>query len=213
MILATYLLSALATALAWTLARRSVEHRPVAYLLSAGLAVDLVRRALRISYILPVVRSMRGQPLSGLPLVASHVNDALFLIWPAALAACALFVFMKRKPWPVLAAYTATIAGLVFFHPYESTGMLGRVFTSFQLVCVVASLGFAATWYLSPSTERTSTAQASVTVIVAGELATFVGAWRVGVFDNWHISQILYLLLYAVLSVMQGGFLWQSRSR
>lgn len=213
MIEALYGLSAVAMVLAWTLARRSAEHRPIAWLLSAGLGVDLARRALRTFYIVPVIRPLRGHPLTGLPLAVSHVNDALFLTWPAALAACALVVYLGRRPWPAAMAWLAVVAGLVAFHPYESTGMLGRALTGAQLAGVAVALGCAATWYLSTSRAPTTTAQASLAVIIGSELATLVGSWRVGVFDNWHVSQILFLLLYVLLVVLQGGFLWSSRSR
>ncbi len=213
MIPALYALSALATVLAWLQARRSAEHRPIAWLLSAGLAVDLVRRALRTFYIVPVIRPLRGHPLTGVPLAVSHVNDALFLTWPAALAACALVVYVGRRPWPAGVAWGTVVAGLVVLHPYESTGMLGRTLTASQLLAVIVALGCAATWYMRPSRELTTTAQASLAVIVAGELASMTGAWRIGVFDDWHVSQILYLLLYVLLVALQGGFLWQSRSR
>jgi hypothetical protein len=213
MIAALYGFSALATVLAWTLARRSAEHRPVAWLLTTGLAVDLARRALRTFYILPVIRPLRGHPLTGVPLAVAHVNDALFLTWSAALAACAMVVYLGRRLWAAVAVWAAVVAGLVAFHPTESSGTLGRVFTAAQLGSLAAGLGCAATWYLSESRAPTTTAQASLGVIIAGELATLVGSWRIGAFDNWHISQILYLLLYMLLGVLQGGFLWQSRSR
>src|SRR5262245_22335748 len=96
---AFYVASAIATSLAWALARRKPEHRPIAYLLTASLASDLGQYALR-PLLLHWIAALGDATWTGWPRVAAHAYQALFMVWPAALAATALVVFLGRKPWP-----------------------------------------------------------------------------------------------------------------
>ncbi len=34
------------------------------------------------------------------------------------------------------------------------------------------------------------------------------GSWRVGVFADWHLTQLAYLVMYVVVIAIQGGYLW-----
>jgi hypothetical protein len=207
-----YALSALATVLAWTLARRNRTHRPIAWLLSASLGSDLVRHALRVLYVIPVLAPLRGGArLSGWPYAVAIINDALFLVWPASIVACVVAVFLRRRAWPVAVAYAVVVAAFAAFHPRESTGTLGRAHNACELLALTVAIGAGATWYRE-SEEPTSTAHTTLGVIIAGELATVVGSWRLGVFDHWPISQALYLVLFIMISALQGGYLWQSRT-
>src|SRR5271170_1747470 len=118
MIVALYALSVLATVLAWTLARRSAEHRPIAYLLTVGLASDLAVKALRWFYLNDVI-ARRGVDVRwlGVERAAGHATDALTMTWPAALVGAALVVFLARRPWPALAGYVVAVSVLVITHP------------------------------------------------------------------------------------------------
>src|SRR4051812_1163686 len=92
----TYALSLTATALAWGIARRHVEHRPIAMLLSLGLASDVGRRLLNIA-----VLSTPG-PYAGTARVAYHIEQALYLAWLAGVTATSLRLFIPRRPlWPI----------------------------------------------------------------------------------------------------------------
>jgi len=208
---ALYALSALATALAWMLARRRAEHRPVAVLLTVGLGADVAQRTLRTFYLGAVTQRLGADiPWTGLARLAATFFHALFLAWPAALLGAALVVFLRRGAWPAGAAYAAGIAWIVVVHPIAGNGSLAQALTAAQLAAVLASLGCGLTWYLRPTTEPTSTAQAALALIIGVELTTLAFAWRTGIFANWHLSQAIYVVMYAVLTILQGGFVWQS---
>ena len=86
----SYVLSVTATVLAWPVARRRPEHIPIAALLTYGLASDLTRRLLREHILAPGYAALAGAPATGWLRVALNIEQALFLGWPAGLAAVAL---------------------------------------------------------------------------------------------------------------------------
>jgi hypothetical protein len=211
MILVLYLLSVVATGLAWTLARKRPEHKPIAVLLSIGLGTDLARRALRALYLGEAIKRLGSDtPWTGPERIAAIVSHALFLAWPAAMTGAALTVFLGRRAWPVVVAYAALITAIVIVHPIAGNGSLGRMLTAAQLASVAVSIGCGLTWYLSRSTKPTSTAQAALSLIVGVEASTIAFAWRAGIFVSWNLTQAVYVVLYVVLAIMQGGFVWQS---
>jgi hypothetical protein len=144
--------------------------------------------------------------------VASHVYQALFMAWPAALAATALVVFLGRKPWPVMACYALTIATVVALHPKARDGSLPRVYTAVQMAGLLVAVGSAAMWYLSSRRTRTraTTAHAALMFILSVEVPSVAGAWRIGLFANWHLAQIASLIMFVTQIILQGVFLWSS---
>jgi len=90
-------LSGVATALAWHLARERPDHRPVAALLTLGFISDLARQALRIAVFLPARERFAGAPYTGWTRVAADADNALALAYPAAIVAGALWVFLRRR--------------------------------------------------------------------------------------------------------------------
>lgn len=208
MIVALYVLSALATALAWVLARRRAEHRPVAVLLSVGLASDVAVKLIRRFYLDTQIAQLGVDARwTGAPRRVAVLVHALFLAWPAALVGAALVVFLRRSAWPAGAGYAAAVAAVVVTHPIAGDGSLGRMLTAVQLAAVLTSFGCAVTWALR-SRERSTSAQACMLVIAFVELAAMAGSWRVGVFTGWQLSRIAYVTMYVVAIVIQVGFLW-----
>lgn len=207
-----YGLSAVATASAWALYMRTREHLSVAVLLSTGLASDLAIKALRDLYLNDITARLGvNAPWFGWPRIAGHMTDALSMAWPAAIAGAAYLAFLQRRPWPVVAAYTLTMAGLVIVHPIAGDGSLGRALTAVELVSVMVALGCAATWY-QRSGERTTSAQACMVVVICTELASLAGSWRLGVLTDWHFTQIAYLAGFVVLIAMQWSWSWLNPS-
>lgn len=204
--LAIYVLEVIAIGLGWMLARRRREHLPVAVLLSIGLASDVATLAVRGPILAAVARHGVDAPWSGAERVAGHLSDAATLAWPAALVGVALVAFLRRKPWPAVAAYVLAIAAMVVVHPIAGDGSLGRALTAAQLAGVLAALGCAVTWYLRPH-DGTTSAQACMGIIVAAELAALAGSWRIGVFADWQLARLAYLVMYVVVIAIQGVYL------
>jgi len=210
-IVTLYALSAVATSLAWVLAQRKPEHRPIAALLAVGLGTDLARRVLRATYLgAEINRLGHDTPWTGWPRVAATASHALFLAWPAALVGAALVVFLARRAWPSMAAWAVAVSAIVITHPIAGNGSLGRMLTGMHLASLAAAVGCGLTWYLGPSRKQTTTAQAALSLIVGVELTTLAFAWRAGIFAHWNLTQAVYVVLYAVLAIMQGGLVWQS---
>src|SRR5689334_14902241 len=97
-------LYAIVVAFSWAVAKRRPDHRPIAALLTFGIVSDIAREALRMFVFVPAHERFGAEPFTGWPRVAGHVEEALFLGWVAGVASVAVWVFLKRRPWAVLAA-------------------------------------------------------------------------------------------------------------
>jgi hypothetical protein len=208
---ALYAALVIATVLAWELALWRPEHQPIAYLLTVELASNVAQRAMH-PVLLHWLATLGDATWTGWPRVVAHVSQALFMVWPAALAAIALVVFLGRKPWPVMACYAVVVAGLVALHPKARDGSLPRVYAAVQMVGLLVAVGSAAMWYLSSrrTRRRANTAQAALMFILSVEVPSIAGAWRIGIFAHWHLAQIAYLIMFVLLILLQAVFLWRS---
>jgi len=212
MIGALYILSVLAVASAWGLARRDRTHRPVAVLLTLGLASDVAVRALQAFYLESArVRLGVSVPWTGTDRIVGHVSDAVVLLWPAALAGASIAVFLGWRPWLAVAGYVLAVVAFIVLHPIGGNGSLPLALKAFNVASVAVAVGCAATWYMKTekSGERPNTARAALLVLLPIELASLAGAWRLG-FAKWHLSQIAYLVMFSILVLIQGGSLWGS---
>jgi hypothetical protein len=129
-------------------------------------------------------------------------------VWPFAIVAAALVVFAGRKPWPALAGWALVLAVLAFVHPIA--GSQATALAIVQALSIVGSAAIGYAWYRRTTTHATS-AQFAMALIVTMELVSLLGAWRVGLFEQWPVSQVLYLGLFGALVLAQGRwFLWNS---
>jgi hypothetical protein len=92
LLVAGYVFSITATVLAWAIVAQRPEHRPVALLLSLGLAADLAQRVL-VSAVLNV-----PGPYAGGARLAFHVQEAAFIVGKS------LFTFRAQDPVGILRA-------------------------------------------------------------------------------------------------------------
>jgi hypothetical protein len=76
LVLVAYVLTVVAGALAWWIARLRAEHLPVALLLTVGLACDLTRRSLHVLCLAPAHLRLGTGPLEGWSRAAGHVAAA-----------------------------------------------------------------------------------------------------------------------------------------
>lgn len=125
-------LLAVAATLAWALAlgwrRRPVwpHYRPVAWLLTWGTASSLLRAAVQAWMLRPARAELgAGVPYAGGARAAFHLEQALFLSWPAALLGGALAVYasptdsrgLARRAWHAGAFWLVCSAGVAAAYP------------------------------------------------------------------------------------------------
>jgi hypothetical protein len=209
-----YVMSLVATILAWPVARLRPEHAPIAYLLTFGFASDLARRGIHRFIFIPAYATLKGAPATGWIRLAVGVEQTLFLGWFAGVAAVAMVVFLKRRPWPVAIGYVASVLGIaVFGYPALRGDLLRQAYFGFDLLCLMAAVGCLLHW-IAFYKETPRPCHLIVMLIIGAELAGLIGgAWRFGIFTTWKLEQVSYTMLYSVVAVINGGVLWiQPRS-
>lgn len=196
------------TAMAWALASKRREHRPVAVLFSIGLVGELVLRAYDAT-ILASLREALGidVPWTGWARAAALLSHAIVLTWPAALVAACLVVFARRRPWLAVIGWAVAVAAFAVAHPIAGDGSLARAFTAAQVLSVSVSAALCLMWLRRRTTPATS-AQYALMMVVIAESLSLLGAWRVGLFEAWPISQMAYLFMFGIVALVQGRFLW-----
>jgi hypothetical protein len=212
-ILFSYVLSALATVLAWAVCKGRAEHRPVATLLTFGLASDLVQRALKAHLLTPGYAALGRAPATGWLLVARDVDHSLFLAWPAGLAAMVLWVYLKRRPWPILLGYAAAVLVIVVLGYPEIRGeQLRSPFLGFQLACLTLAIGAFLHWIAFRKDPPSATHWMAILMVGTEAVGIIAGPWRLGLFTSWNLAQIGYCIQYTALSAIQGVLLWMMPS-
>ena len=211
MMVALMLASAAAVVLAWALTQRRREHRPIALLLSAGLALDAAQLALDARVLAPLRAELGvAVPWTGWARVAGHLADALWLGWGACLVAAALVVFAGRKPWPALAGWAGVVAALVVVHPVAGDGSQARALSAAAALWAVVSVGLLVAWYRRATKPPTS-AQFALAMIVTVEPITLSATWWAGLLEHWALVQVSALLLFGALILQQGRLLWTTQ--
>lgn len=201
-----YVFSALAALLAWRLAARRPDYRPVALLLTLGLGIDVARRALGLFVISPARVTFGTAPFVGFARAAGHVDSALFLAWPAGLAALAIFVFSRRRSWAVLAIYVVAVVVLVIAYPLTRGDVLRRAYLAAELAALLIAVGTFLMWAIRG--EAVTVPHLATMMILSIDLATLLGPWRGNVFTSWPAAQVMYTTLYAALAILQGVSSW-----
>jgi hypothetical protein len=214
--IATAILYAVVVALAWTTAAQRRDHRPVAWLLTLGLGMDVARELIQVHVLQPTRAAMGAGPFHGFARAAFNVDEALFLAWPVGIAACATWVFLRHRTWAFVAAYSLAVVMVVQAYPTLRGAALARVYLAAELAGIVVGIGSFITW--AWKRERPNLTHGVTLLIVVVELATLLPFGK-GPFVYWSLAQASYVTLYVVLIVVHGGALWdrgsssQSRSR
>lgn len=213
--LALHIINAVVVVLAWVCARRHPAHRAVAVVLSVGLAAELARQAL-LSWVLPPAPPTpeAARPLEGALRWAIYADRALFIAWPAALAACAVRVLAERRVWPVVLGYAGVVVALAVTYPLTRWGVLRLCYLAVDLIAGLVGLAAFITWTRRYWGKRRADVSVTVTaVLVAGHFASIVaGPYRFGLFGSeWSLIQLAYLILFSILILIQAGELWAQR--
>ncbi|WP_437800190.1 hypothetical protein [Sorangium sp. So ce693] len=207
MIPALYALSALATVLACVVARHRPEHRPIALLLGYGFASDVVRRVIRLGVLAPARAEVAGAPFTGWVRFAFHIESALFVGWMAGVAALAVFIFGRRRPWGVLAVYVVVVAVLAAGYPTFRGELLGKAYLALELAALCTSVGCLLLWFLGR--ERGKTQHLAAGFIVIAETLMLVGPFRMGIFSAWDLARSILIALYISLVPVEGVAIWR----
>jgi len=209
LLLLTSLLQAGAAIVAWPVVHRHREHLPIAIFLSIAVGVNFVRWALG-TYIIWPANPLAG-PLTGSARIAGHVEQALFIAWPAGIASLALWIFLRRRPWPVPIVWACIVMVLIMSYPGFRGAAVQSVYLAAELAGLMVALGSLLPWAWqrhAPQLHHIATG-----LLIGIDLGSLAVAWRGSVFfGKWPLAQAMYAVLYAALVMLQGGWLWISRS-
>jgi hypothetical protein len=213
---ALYLASLAAVALSWAIASRVRAHRPVAALLSVGFGVDVARRALKFAVLAPAHARFDPAPLEGWSRAGGHVETALFLAWPAALVATARVIFdedggKRRRLSAVSVAmlWAFSVGALALAYPITRGAVLARCYLAVELASLLVVIVTIGAWVQERRSPEVH--HVVVALVATAELCTLMGPWRINLFGSWPLAQSVYLALFVVLLMLQGGALWMSR--
>jgi hypothetical protein len=206
MIAALYALALVAAILGVVLARRDTEHRPVAAFLLFSLASDIIRNRL-LAWVIQPARAMLGSvPFSGWVRVAADIEGVLFVAWRAGIAALAVWMFIRRRPWGVVVATVAAVAFMVATYPRGEE--LRRFYLVAELASLCLALGCFISWLVSD--RKVTIPAVSSAIIVAVEFAFVTGGpYRADIFANWISAQNMLVVLYVSLIAVQGVSIWR----
>jgi hypothetical protein len=205
-----FFLSFAVTGLAWVIASRRLEHRPVAWFLTVSLIADIIRWPLSAHVLRTGHQRFDPAPFSGWYRVACHLDDALFLVWPAGITALAMVVFLGRRPWVVLAAWALTVAAIAIMYPVTRGYVLSLCYLAAEIAALTATIGFYAVWWRRR--EPPTLQNVCTLLIFCAEIATLIGPYSGNIFTTWDLAQASFATLYVTLFVIQGGALWASFS-
>ena len=205
-----YILAALAAVLAWAVARRRRSYLPIAWLLTFQIVSDVIRRVLRELVLLPQYAKLGGAPSTGWLRVAAHVEQCLFLGWRVAIAALAVWIFGKRRPWLIAAVFVAVEIALIVGYPAARGALLQKAYLGVELAVLCVSIGFFLRWYFG---RESRTLEHFVTgLIIALEAAMITGGpYREIIWINWDTAWGILLVLYVTIISIEG-WVW-ARSR
>ena len=209
-VLVLFVLSAAATLLAWMVARRRADYRPVAWLLTFQLFNDLIRQVLRDFVFAPWYPKLGGEPATGWLRVAAHVEQILFLSWRVAIAALAVWIYGKRRPWLVAAVFAAVGIALIVSYPTTRGPLLQKVYLGVELAVICVAIGFFFRWYFG---REPWTPEHMVTgLIIALEAAMITGGpYREIIWINWGKAWAILLVLYTAIIIIEG-WVWSRSS-
>jgi hypothetical protein len=142
------------------------------------------------------------------------VDEALFLTWPAGLAATGVVLFTARR-WPALLIgflWAGAVVCLAASYPAVRGEALRRVYLGAQLAALAVVVAAIASFWWRREAGMTP-ARACLMLCAGTDISDLIaGAWRWGFWTRWDLNQAVLVLLYSILIVLQG-VLWSSRYR
>jgi hypothetical protein len=205
----TYAALVCCTGVAVLVARRRPDHRPFAAFFGVVTLANLVRAGLTI---VAPIRPLGSEPFTGVARVVFHIEEALFLTWPAGLAALVVMLFVTPRWTAALPGVTwaGVVAYLVTHYPAIRGQALGEVYLLAELAALTVASGVMIAW----TWRRASPAPAhlcTLLVVLVDWVALMGGSLRWGLWDHYYLDQIVFLLMYVTLIVYQVPS-WRPRS-
>lgn len=133
------------------LVRRRPDHRPFALFTAWLLATNTVRAALTDHF--GLIRPPGLPPFTGPARIAFHVDEAIGLADPTAMAILAIVVFAQRRwlAWAPALAWALATAYLATHYPEIRGEPLRRVYLAAELIALALSTAAIVTWGLAQS--------------------------------------------------------------
>lgn len=210
---ALYVLLGAAAALAWAIARKRSEHRPLAWALSVALLSEAIIEVLLEAF--PPTLDPSAPPHQGTALLAVYANRALFLVWPGTLAALALRVLARAPAWPAGLAYLAASAYAIGSYPELRFESLRKFYLGVELTALL--IGFVSMFAYGRRAWRKESPDISVvcaSLLVAAHFVAVLSTYGGPVFPvtAWLPMRAAYLVILSTVVLLQGGTLWLQRS-
>jgi hypothetical protein len=192
------------------LARVRRDHHVLAISLVWVASVSALRVVLDVSF--GLLRPLGSPPFVGAARVAFHIDEAIGLSLPTALAITAIVLFARRR-WLALLpglAWAGAVAYLATHYPAIRGEALRLVYLGAELAALAVAAASIITW----GWRRESLTPARVCILfvclIDGGLL-LAGAQRWGFWSRWDLQQYAYSLLYLTLTLYQV-MSWRSLS-
>lgn len=198
-------LHVLAAAIAFTIARRHRDYRPVAVFLAGTALADLALAALLTA---GAPETLSDAPLAGLARFVGHARQGLYLVWPFGLAGLVITVFSGRFPRMIPGVYGVTLTVLVVGSPILDTVLLRRLYLGIELAALLSAISAVLRW--PRRGEALTVPHVMTLVLLSGEIGLLLGPWHHDLFAGWDAGRMMYSTAYALLIVLQLGILWRS---
>jgi hypothetical protein len=192
------------------LARARRDHRVFAVFLVWVASVDILREALALRF--DLLRPLDSPPFTGATRVAFHIDEAIGLSAPAAMAIATVMLFARRR-WLALfpgLAWAGAVAYLATHYPAIRGEALRLVYLGADLAALAVAAASIITWGWRREFPTPARVCALLVCLVDGGLL-FTGAQRWGFWSRWDLQQYTCSLLYLALVTYQV-FSWRSLS-
>lgn len=204
---AVRLMHVISAALSIPLAKRSRDHQAIAVFLVVTAVADLARYLLEARIIFPAWEQQRAAgldparaTLAGWVRAAAHVDQALFVFWPASVAALSMAVLLHKRPWIVLPAWATFVVLVSAGYPIVRGVPLLRVYLAAELLGACGATACFAAWTMRR--EAMTLPRFMVICIATFQAATLVGPYLGDPATSWDNVRALYLVMYTALALV-----------
>jgi hypothetical protein len=192
------------------LARVRRDHRVFAAFLVWLAGVDILRAALEATF--GLVRPLESSPFTDAARVAFHIDEAIGLSAPAAMAIATILLFARRR-WLALfpgLAWAGAVAYLATHYPAIRGEPLRLVYLAAELAALTVAAASIVTWGWRREYPTLTQACALFVCLLDGGLL-LAGAQRWGFWSRWDLQQYACSMLYLTLAAYQV-LSWRSLS-